>query len=102
MCSPRPDSGSVGMGGAGLTLTSFLYMRMALRMEPIREAASERPGMKKQSDSEQQWWELAAEGVENHPSEAEGSEPRGGWGSEICHRKISYLVFLRFLSTCSF
>lgn len=29
-------------------------------------------------------------------------QPRGGWGSEIHHRKTSYLVFLRFLSTCSF
>lgn len=59
-----------------LTLTSFLYVSIALRMEPIREASSERQGTKKQSDCEPQWWELAAEGVENHPSKAEGGEPR--------------------------
>ena len=94
MRSPRPGSDSVGMRWAGLTLTSFLYVRIALRMEPIREVASERWGTK-QNDSEPQRWELAAEGVENHPSEAEGSEPRGGWGSEIRHRKSSYLVFFK-------
>lgn len=65
----------------------------------FREARKEANVVSLSHSDESRPWSVRKPSISLSPRK---QQPRGGWGSEIHHRKTSYLVFLRFLSTCFF